>query len=180
MRHLRWLLVPLLVVPLGWLLFTGLGRAPAEIRSPLIGRPMPAFALTTIDGTPISSAALRGRPVVVNFWASWCGPCVAEHAVLLDAQARYGDDVALVGILYDDTPDGARGFLARYGDGGWPTLLDPSATTRIDYGVTGPPETFFVDADGTVRSKQYGPVTAAVIDAQLVPLLDAHPEASTP
>ncbi|MEO8511265.1 MAG: DsbE family thiol:disulfide interchange protein [Chloroflexota bacterium] len=171
MRLLRWLVVPLLVIPIGLLLFSGLGRDPSEIPSPLIGQPVPAFTLTTIDGTSVSSEDLRGRPLVVNFWASWCGPCVEEHAVLLEAQDRYGEAATIVGVLYNDTADGARGFLARYGDGGWATLTDPSGGTAIDFGVTGPPESFFVDATGIVRYKQYGPVTGAVIDAQLAPLM---------
>ena len=174
MRVLRWLVVPLLVVPIGLLLFSGLGRDPSEIPSPLIGQPVPEFTLTTIDGATLSSADLRGRPLVVNFWASWCGPCVEEHGVLLAAQERYGEAATIVGILYNDTADGARGFLARYGDGGWATLTDPSGSTAIDFGVTGPPESFFVDAGGIVRHKQYGPVTDAVIDAQLAPLVAAR------
>lgn len=174
MRLLRWLVVPLLVVPVGLLLFSGLGRDPSEIPSPLIGQPLPDFTLTTLDGATLSSADLRGRPLIVNFWASWCGPCVEEHGALLEAQKRYGDTATIVGVLYNDTADGARGFLARYGDGGWATLIDPSGGTAIDFGVTGPPESFFVDADGIVRYKQYGPVTPAVIDAQLAPLVAAR------
>lgn len=174
MRLLRWIIVPLLVIPLGMLLFFGLGRDPSEIPSPLVGQPVPDFALTTIDGAPLSTADLRGRPFLVNFWASWCGPCVEEHGVLLEAQERFGDAATIVGVLYNDTADGARGFLARYGDGGWATLEDPSGTTAIDFGVTGPPETFFVDANGIVRFKQYGPVTAAVIAQQLAPLVAAR------
>ena len=174
MRILRWHIVPLLVIPVGLLLFTGLGRDPSEIPSPLIGEQVPSFTLTTIDGATISSADLVGRPYLVNFWASWCGPCVEEHGVLLSAQERFGDRVAIVGVLYNDTPDGARGFLARHGDGGWANLTDPTGATAIDFGVTGPPETFFVDADGIVRFKQYGPVTSAVIDEHLAPLVAAR------
>ena len=101
MRAARWLLIPVLAIPLAWVLFTGLGRDPAEIPSPLVGQPMPEFALTTLDGAELSSADLAGQPVVINFWASWCIPsCVEEHPVLLETQAEYGDAVQMVGILW--------------------------------------------------------------------------------
>ncbi len=164
MRAARWLLVPLLAIPLGWVLFTGLGRDPSEIPSPLVGKPMPAFSGPSLDGQTLSSTTFAGAPIVVNFWASWCIPaCVDEHPVLMDLAARYGDEVQLVGILYGDTPQDALEFLVRYGDGGWPHLIDESGAVALAFGVLGPPETFFVDAEGVVRAKHYGPLTEAAL-----------------
>jgi cytochrome c biogenesis protein CcmG/thiol:disulfide interchange protein DsbE len=163
----RWLVIPLLAVPVGWLLFTGLGRDPRLIPSPLIGQPLPALAGATLDGRSFDTAALAGRPAVVNVWASWCAPCVQEHPLLLDLQREHGDELAVVGILYNDASDQATQFLARYGDGGWPDLTDADGRMTLDLGVTGPPETFFVDADGIVRYKHVGPLTADVLAEQL-------------
>jgi len=164
MRAARWLLVPLLAIPIGWVLFAGLGRDPAEIPSPLIGKPMPAFSGPSLDGQTLSSTTLAGTPMIVNFWASWCIPaCVDEHPVLMEAAARYADEVQLVGILYDDTLVDALDFLVRYGDGGWPHLIDESGAVALAFGVLGPPETFFVDANGIVRAKHYGPLTEATM-----------------
>ncbi|MGI8999601.1 MAG: redoxin domain-containing protein [Candidatus Limnocylindria bacterium] len=168
MRNLRWLLVPLVVLPLGWLLLSGFGRDPREIRSPLSGRAAPAWTLTSLDGKTISSDDLDGRPYVVNFWASWCIPaCVDEHPVLADAHERYGDDVTIVGVLYNDAPSDAQAFLDRYGDAGYAHLVDTEGRLAIDFGVTGPPETFFVDADGIVRDKQFGPLTDTLMTERL-------------
>ncbi|HEY8921837.1 MAG TPA: redoxin family protein, partial [Candidatus Limnocylindria bacterium] len=134
---LRWLLVPLVVLPVGWLLFTGLGHDPRLIPSPLVGKPMPAFAGTTLDGGHFSSADLAGKPAIVNFWASYCIPsCVDEHPVLLDLAERHGGELQMVGVLVNDTTDGARGFLARYGQVSWPTILNADGGISIDYGVT--------------------------------------------
>ena len=168
---LRLLIVPLVVLPLAWLLFTGLGRDPRLIPSPLIGQPMPAFIGTTLAGDRFSSADLAGKPAIVNFWASYCIPsCVDEHPVLLALAARHGRDLQMVGVLVNDTPDGARGFLARYGQVSWPTVLNTDGGISIDYGVTGPPETFFVDAQGVVLARHVGPLTAAVVARELAAL----------
>ena len=175
MRAARWLLVPLLAVPLGLVLFSGLGRDPSEIPSALIGKPTPAFSLTTLDGDPISSADLAGRPAVINFWGSYCIPaCVEEHPVLIGLNDRYGDQLRLVGILYNDTPADALDFLATYGDGGWPQADDPTGEVALAYGVLGPPETFFIDADGIVRAKHYGPLTTDDL-ADYLPLIGVAP-----
>lgn len=171
MRMFRWILVPVLVLPVGWILMQGIGRDPRALPSPLIGRSMPAFELIGIDGTPVDSDDLRGTAVVLNFWASWCFECIAEHGVLLEAQERYGSDLAVIGVLYQDRPQDALSFLARYGDGGWPNLIDPDGGLAIDYGVTGVPESYLIDVDGIVRYKQYGAVTRAVLDAHLPALL---------
>ena len=160
MRHLR------------WLLFAGFGRDPREIASPLIGRPAPEWSLTTLDGEALGTADLAGRPYVVNFWASWCVPaCVDEHPVLAAAHATYGEEVAIVGVLYQDDPADAEGFLARYGDAGYEHVDDASGRLAIDFGVTGPPETFFVDADGVVRDKQFGPLTDELFAERLASIV---------
>jgi cytochrome c biogenesis protein CcmG/thiol:disulfide interchange protein DsbE len=176
-RNLRWLLVPIVVLPLTLLLFHGFGRDPREIPSPLIGKPAPSFSLVTLDGKTLTTDQLRGRPYVLNFWASWCIPaCVDEHPVLLQAEQRYGDGVQIVGVIYNDSPGAARAFLDRYGDGGWPQLTDAGGRLAIDYGVTGPPESYFVDAAGIVRAKQFGPLTMAAMDQRFSALLAARAE----
>jgi cytochrome c biogenesis protein CcmG, thiol:disulfide interchange protein DsbE len=166
----RFLLVPVLVVPVGWLLFTGLGRDPRLIPSPLVGRPLPAFVGTTLEGDAFRSASLEGKPAIINVWASWCSPCVTEHPLLLDAARQHAGELQLVGVVYQDTSDAAHAFLARYGDGAWPDVADPSGRIALDLGVTGPPETFFVDARGIVRYRQVGPLTAEVLAEQLTAL----------
>jgi cytochrome c biogenesis protein CcmG/thiol:disulfide interchange protein DsbE len=172
MRNLRWLLVPIVVVPLTLVLSHGFGTDPREIPSPLIGKPAPSFSLVTLDGKTMTADQLRGRPYVLNFWASWCIPaCVDEHPVLLQAQQRYGRAVQVVGVIYNDSPGAARAFLNRYGDGGWPQLTDEGGRLAIDYGVTGPPESYFVDAAGIVRAKQFGPLTVAAMDQRFSALL---------
>jgi cytochrome c biogenesis protein CcmG/thiol:disulfide interchange protein DsbE len=167
MRALRWLLVPLVVLPLAWLLLSGFGRDPREVSSPLIGRAAPTWSLTTLEGETLSSENLAGRPYVVNFWASWCGPCVDEHPVLAATQGDHGADLAMVGVLYQDATADAEAFLARYGDTGYPHVVDPDGRLAIEYGVTGPPETFFVDAQGIVRDRQFGPLSAALMEQRL-------------
>lgn len=163
----RWLVVPLLVLPLGWLLFTGLGRDPRLIPSPLIGQPLPAITGTTLAGETFSSASLGGRPAVINVWASWCAPCVTEHPLLLDLARDHAGDLQLVGVVYQDTVESARAFVDRLGNGGWPDVNDASGRIAIDLGVVGPPETYFVDAQGIVRYRHIGPLSAQVLAEQL-------------
>jgi cytochrome c biogenesis protein CcmG, thiol:disulfide interchange protein DsbE len=165
-RALRWLLVPAIVLPLGWLLVVSLSRP-----VPRVGDPAPDFSLATIDGRTVTAASLAGRPYLLNFWASWCIPaCVEEHPVLIEAQQRYGDEVTILGVLYRDSPEAARAFLATYGDGGWEHLADPGEVLAGAWGVIGPPETFLVDADGRVAARWIGQLTSGGLEALFAPV----------
>lgn len=156
-----------LVLPLLGILMAGLGRDPHVVRSPLVGRAAPAFSLPRVDGgPPLSLEELRGRPVVLNFWATWCVPCYEEHGLLTRAARDLDGRVRFVGIVYQDDQATVRQYLARHGSS-YPSLLDPSGRTGIAYGVFGVPETFVLDATGTVVAKQMGPLDDSQLRAHL-------------
>src|SRR5262249_55418706 len=127
-----------------------------------------AFTLKTIDGRTIRSADLRGRPYVVNFWASWCVPCRREHGALQAFYARYQPKgVELLGIMVQsDTVRGARAFREELG-GDWPLLHDPKSKVALDFGVGGPPETFVVDEDGIITVKYTGAVVPGTLEREM-------------
>jgi cytochrome c biogenesis protein CcmG/thiol:disulfide interchange protein DsbE len=136
------------------------------------GTPAPPLRLQTLDGGRVDLAALRGRPVVVNFWATWCEPCVREFPRLRRAAASHRPDrLAVVGVLVNDRPAAARDFVRAHG-ATWPVALDPAATTAARWGAVGLPHTWFIRPDGTLASHQLGELTQAALDRQLAEILD--------
>jgi cytochrome c biogenesis protein CcmG/thiol:disulfide interchange protein DsbE len=134
-------------------------RAPArvaEAASPLLGQPAPALAGTSADGQPVDLATMRGRFVLVNFFASWCGPCRTEQPELVTLSRS----IPLIGVVFQDSPSAAETFL-REGGARWPAVPDPDGAAALDWGVRGPPESYLVAPDGTVVAKVLGPVTAS-------------------
>ena len=167
---IRWVMIGLAVVvllPALVVLGSRIGKDATLTPSVLIGKPAPAFALPTLDGKTISNADLRGKPYVVNFWASWCGPCRLEHGSLRAFWERHRDEgIMLLGVIMQDSPGRARAFQAELG-GDWPLLTDPQEKTLVDYGVRAPPETFVVDADGVIAYKFQGPLGPGQLDEVL-------------
>ena len=156
---LKWA-IPAAVVPVLLLLAYGFKTDPREIPSPLLGRPAAAFSLTTFAGPPLSLESLRGKVVVLNFWASWCVPACYDEAPTLERTWRAYKDkgVTVVGVDVQDKEEAAREFLARFGHS-FPNAPDPKGRVSVDYGLYGVPESFFIDRKGRVRFKVVGALT---------------------
>jgi cytochrome c biogenesis protein CcmG, thiol:disulfide interchange protein DsbE len=138
-----------------------------------IGSTAPRFELPTLDGDLLDLETLRGRPVVLAFWASWCTTCKADVPKLQRAVADWGPQgVAVVGVVIDDALSVAR-LAAEDGEHRYPSVFDAEGTARDAYGVRGTPETFLIAADGRVTARWVGPLPAHELDLQLVALTGA-------
>ena len=146
---------------------------PDVIDSVMIGRVAPALTLTDLPGKPALTAEglADGRVKLVNFWASWCVPCRAEHPQL-EALAQ---DVPVMGINYKDQPAAALAFLDELGDP-FAAIGADEGRTGLDWGLYGVPETFVVDGDGIVRLRFAGPITVSVMSDTILPALAAARE----
>jgi cytochrome c biogenesis protein CcmG/thiol:disulfide interchange protein DsbE len=152
----------------------------SRIPSPLIGKPVPSFALPPLEGlqrTPgLTSDDLRqGHVSVVNVFASWCAPCHSEHAMLI-ALARderlKAKGVRVAGLAYKDEPSNALKFLTEDGNPFAQIGVDQAGRVAIDFGVYGVPETFVIRGDGTVAYKFIGPLTPQSLQTTLIPEIE--------
>jgi cytochrome c biogenesis protein CcmG, thiol:disulfide interchange protein DsbE len=164
----------LVVLGLAWIGVFFLQRD--EHSSPLLGRQAPPMVITTFAGERVALADLRGQAVVVNFWASWCAPCRVEAPLMAQAAREQAGQVAYVGVNIMDTEEGARRFITEYGID-YPNGLDPNNYWARQFGVSGVPATFFIDADGVIREAALGPILSPT---QLARHLAAVLPAATP
>jgi cytochrome c biogenesis protein CcmG/thiol:disulfide interchange protein DsbE len=154
---------------------------PSKLPSALIGKPAPALDLPPLDGLALAGgqpavgltrqALTAGKVSVVNFWASWCGPCVEEHPLLVKLSGN--PDIHLYGINYKDAAVNARRFLGRYGNPFSTVGVDANGRAAIDWGVYGMPESFVVDGQGVITYKHVGPLTPKSFATQLLPAIEA-------
>ncbi|MFQ5594858.1 MAG: TlpA family protein disulfide reductase [Anaerolineae bacterium] len=168
---------------LGWAVFGPLvsedvaGRAsvadaPASLRGNPLGQQAPDFALLDVEGKELSLSDVRGRPILINFWATWCGPCRTEMPVIEEAyQQHKGDGLVVLAIDVQESPELAKTFA------GWLgvtfTLLDDgSGEVASRYRVTAFPTSFFVDRDGVIRAWQVGAMSRSALDRHLDKIID--------
>lgn len=162
---------PLVFAALAGLFFAGMMRDNAdELPSTLVGRVAPDLAPEPVAGTDLLTGVdLRsGEVTVLNFWASWCPPCRAEHPTLLELAAQ---GVRVAGLNFRDDADNAATYLIEDGNPFFATGFDPRGRVAIDWGVTAPPETFIVDGDGTVQFRFAGPLVGSDYEQRFLPEL---------
>lgn len=172
MRYVRYAAPALILLLLIALFYRGLKLDPREVPSPLVGKAAPAFDLPLLEpeGQKLTSQALAGRPVLVNFFASWCAGCQVEHPMLMEL-SRQG--VEIVGMDYKDEPADARRWLGRHGNPYRQVAVDRVGQAGLDWGVYGVPETYVLGADGTILFKQIGPMTPQAWEQHIRPLVEA-------
>ena len=171
-RRLLFLLPVLVFLGLVGVFAIGLGHDPTVLKSAMIDKPAPDFALAPVmaDRPGLARADLGGKPMLVNFFASWCAPCRVEHATLNGLAAS---GVPLVGIAYKDKPEAAQRFLGDLGDPYQKIGLDLDGRTGINFGVYGVPETYILDRDGRIRFRYAGALTDEVLQTEILPRLAA-------
>lgn len=127
-----------------------------SVRSGMIGKPVPAFALKDVQGNEVTEAVFRdGKPKLLNIWASWCAPCIAEAPMLEELKSRGAN---IVGVALKDKPENMDLFLARHGNPYSMIVRDDYSQLHVAIGASGVPETFVVDGQGVIRYQFIGPV----------------------
>ncbi|MCL1600517.1 MAG: TlpA family protein disulfide reductase [Actinomycetia bacterium] len=172
-----WVIIGLVVLGVGLMVVVFAGRFGIDVSyvsSPLIGTEGPSLEMEYLDRPEtLKTDDLLGEVVVMNFWASWCGPCRLEHPVLVEASQRYADKgVRFVGVLHQDEPDRGSAFLDELGWGvDYDYVIGEGSGASIEYGIYGIPETFVIDRDGIIAVKITGIVTTVSLTAAIEAVL---------
>jgi cytochrome c biogenesis protein CcmG, thiol:disulfide interchange protein DsbE len=178
MRRLLYALPILLLVLFGWLAWRGLApeRDPSALPSALVGKPVPSFDLPPLDpaAEKLTSTDVAGRVTVINFFASWCLPCKAEHPLLFELAEDYG--VPVYGVAFKDRPADTAVYIQEMGSPYAKIGLDESGRTSLDFGLMGVPETFIVDKTGIIRYRLAMPIDSARMRGEIGPLLKSLQE----
>lgn len=171
---LKWLMFvpPALFAGLAVMFYLGMERQnPDDLPSVFIDKQAPALNAGELGGYPVPTDAdlRRGDVVLVNFWASWCPPCRAENPTLMALQA---EGIRIIGVNMMDDADNAGAFLQSDGNPFSAIAFDPKGKTRLDWGVTAPPETFILRGDGSIAYKFIGPMIGSDYEQRFRPELD--------
>ncbi len=154
-----------------FVMYKGFGTDPHQVPFMMTGQKAPEFSITRLDtNETVKLSQFAGKPVVLNFWATWCGPCAMEHPNLEWAARKYADQVVFLGIVFEDTEANTKRFLA---DKGWSftQLFDPKSTIAVDYAVSGVPETYFINRAGVIVGKYAAPINRTILDERIAEIL---------
>ena len=166
-------LIPLgIFIAVAAFLFKGLSLDPKEVPSPLIGKAAPEFSLPLLNDfeAPFANGDMTGEVWLLNVFASWCGPCLDEHPIIVNFARSTA--VPVVGFNYKDRPRAAKQWLNRHGDPYTQVVVDLNGRIGLDYSVYGVPETFLIDQQGIIRYKKIGPLTQMDVSQDIIPLIE--------
>jgi cytochrome c biogenesis protein CcmG/thiol:disulfide interchange protein DsbE len=156
------------------------GGSKDTAETPLLGQPAPVVETTTVDGRTFDLASRRGSWVVLNFFSTWCRPCVEEHPELVrfaNAQAAQPAGAELYSVIFNDDPAEVERFFTERG-GDWPKLVDPDGRIQVAFGVAKSPETWIIDPAGVVRARVISAVSADTLSGLLTQLQAGVPPGS--
>lgn len=166
-KTMRWMALAAAVVAVAFLLLLATRDSAVSVAadSPLLGRPAPEVIGKGLEGETIRLSQYRGRYVLLNFFATWCVPCLREHDDLIRFQNLHAPakDATVLAVIFDDEPDNVRRFFAERG-GDWPVIADDRGKVSLDFGVRGPPESFLIDPNGVVISRIIGEVNSTRLE----------------
>ncbi len=143
------------------------GRPPAA----QAGHPAPEFTLETADGIPISLKDFRGTPIVLNFWASWCGPCRAEMPAFQRIAESHAGEIMFIGVNTQDQVDRMLAFAEEVGVT-YPLPIDTTNAVTATYRVSAFPTTYFIDSDGVITDMVFGGMDQALLEAKVLGLIE--------
>lgn len=170
-RTLRFAAIGLAAVSVAFLLVLATRDSAQEVAagSPLLGKVAPEITGTGLDGRTIRLSQLRGRYVLLNFFATWCVPCLREHDDLIRFQENHASvgDATILAVIFDDEPDKVRRFFEERG-GDWPVIADDRGKVSLDFGVRGPPESFLISPEGIVLTRIIGEVKSGPLEELLI------------
>lgn len=179
-RGRGWVMAPLLIfIALAGLFAFGLTGDPSKLPSALIGRPVPQTEFPPLEGLTENGQPVpgfhavdlaKGKVSVVNFWASWCGPCIEEHPLLITLKERSGVDI--YGVNYKDQAEAGRRFIGRFGNPFTAIGTDQTGRSAIEWGVYGMPETFVINGRGEIAYKHVGPISQNSLENKLLPAIE--------
>jgi cytochrome c biogenesis protein CcmG/thiol:disulfide interchange protein DsbE len=164
-----WWIVPALVAALAVIGILGVGMLNRD-RAQVLSGPAPDFTLTTFDGQEVTLSELQGKPVIINFWASWCVECDKEMTLLEQIHQKYEGEVIMLGVAYSDVEPKAREYLAQY-DITYMAGQDLGSRISDAYRIKGVPETFFIDREGNVHYLKIGPIEEPELEGIIGQLL---------
>ena len=170
MLRLKFFIPLLAFVALAGLLWRGLYLDPAELPSMLIDKPMPTFAMTTVEGETIDNDDLPDEMFLLNVWGSYCLPCLVEHPTFMRLSEE--GEIPVVGVNYRDRKNLAQDWLLDNGDPFQFSILDESGRFGIDLGVYGAPETYLVDKDGVIRYRHVSVLDESVWQEEFLPAIE--------